>query len=418
MRLQHKTTLFYLIVSIPLVGIAAFVSYYVIRAELKNGTEEVLRTELHSAKKIIRTFGHPQSIRISSDGLSKIQLVENALPMEHIKDTLIFDPIEKENVEYTILRSNFRFKNQLFQIDLYKNNMDSEELLEGLWAGFGILIAFLFSGFLFVNWFISKTIWKPFFATIHRLEKYDLKQHDSFKLEQVSTYEFNQLNTVVNTMTNKIQNDFIQHKEFTENASHEMQTPLAVIKANLSILMQAPSLSEVEMNAIESIENTIKKLSALNRTLLLLTKIDNQQFTEVETLDLSKLCSSVLENYADLINSRDIKLELNLEHSLQVTMNGTLAEILISNLIQNAIRHNLNNGEIFISTTRNSLILSNTGNPLTMPSVELFLRFRKSVVNNESIGLGLSLVKSITEKNGFSISHSYSSHFHTFTLTI
>lgn len=417
MKLLHKTTLYYVIISIPLVGLAAFLSYFVIKSEIKNGAEEVLYTDFQNAKKIIRSFNHSQNIILSSDGLSKIILSNKPLDKTILKDTTIFDPIEKETIEYSILKSNYTHKNQLYQIDIVKNNMEADELLEGLWSGFGILLLLLGVAFLLLNWIISKSIWKPFYKTIQQLENYDIKKHDNFQLESVSTYEFNQLNATLNTMTRKIQDDFSQHKEFTENASHEMQTPLAVIKANLSLLMQSSNLSEGDMNSIEAIENTVKKLSALNRTLLLLTKIDNQQYSENIKIDLTIICKNILDHYAEIISAKELIIEIDFQEKLEVTMNETLAEILVSNLIQNAIRHNVQGGKIRLKTSVNSLSISNSGDPLSIPESDLFVRFRKSETTSESMGLGLSLVKSVLDVYRYTITYEFSNNLHTFKLT-
>jgi signal transduction histidine kinase len=417
MKLLHKTTLYYVIISIPLVGLAAFLSYFVIKSEIKNGAEEVLYTDFQNAKKIIRSFNLPQNIILSSDGLSKIILSNKPLDKTILKDTTIFDPIEKETIEYSILKSNYTYKNQLYQIDIVKNNIEDDELLEGLWSGFGILLLLLGAAFLLLNWITSKSIWKPFYKTIQQLENYDIKKHDNFQLESVSIYEFNQLNATLNTMTHKIQDDFNQHKEFTENASHEMQTPLAVIKANLSLLMQSSNLSEGEMNSIEAIENTVKKLSALNRTLLLLTKIDNQQFSENTNIDLTIICKNILDSNAEIISAKELILEIDFKEKLEVTMNETLAEILVSNLIQNAFRHNVQGGKLELITSRNSLSISNSGDPLSIPESDLFVRFRKSETTSESMGLGLSLVKSVVDVYRYTIRYEFSNNLHTFKLT-
>ena len=127
--------------------------------------------------------------------------------------------------------------------------------------------------FLAVNWLLSKTLWKPFYKTINTLNEYDLKNYSHSKFNTSNTREFDQLNSTLNKMTKKIYNDFLQQKEFTENASHEMQTPLAIIKANISLLMQSPNLKEEEMEQLQAIDNTTKKLASLNKALLLLVKI-------------------------------------------------------------------------------------------------------------------------------------------------
>lgn len=417
MKLLQKTTLYYLIISIPLIGFATLLSYFVIKAELKNGSKEILYTNFYNAKKIIRSNDFSQSIVLSSDGYSKIKLVNTVPKKSLIKDTLIYDPIEKEQVEYTILRGFYQFKKHNYQIDIFESNIEEEELLEGLWAGFGILLLFLGIGFLVVNWIISKTLWKPFYSTIQQLSNYQIQEHKQFQLTSASTLEFEQLNTTLNAMTNKLYSDFIQHKEFAENASHEMQTPLAIIKANLSVLMQAQNLTENEMNAIESIENTVKKLSSLNRTLLLLTKIENKQFTEQKSINLADLIKYQLANYSEQIDAKDITLHIDLQNSFYREMNPTLADILVSNLIHNAIRHNVIGGQLSIVSDANGFSISNTGDSLPFPSSEMFLRFRKSTSTSESIGLGLSLVKSIAETYNMNIHYAFSDQVHTFKLT-
>ncbi|MEN9440455.1 MAG: hypothetical protein RLZ33_531 [Bacteroidota bacterium] len=418
MKLLQKTTLYYLIISIPLIGFATLLSYFVIKAELKNGSKEILYTNFYNAKKIIRSFDFPQSIVLSSDGYSKIKLVNTSLEKSLLKDTLIYDPIEKEQVEYTILRGFYRYNKHNYQIDIFESNIEEEELLEGLWAGFGILLLFLGIGFLVVNWIISKTLWKPFYSTIQQLSNYQIQEHKQFQLNSATTLEFEQLNTALNAMTNKLYSDFIQHKEFAENASHEMQTPLAIIKANLSVLMQAQNLTETEMNAIESIENTVKKMSSLNRTLLLLTKIENKQFTDQKSINLADLIKHQLANYSEQIDAKDITLHIDFQNSIYREMNPTLADILVSNLIHNAIRHNVIGGQLSIVSDANGFSISNTGDRLPFPSTEMFFRFRKSNVSSESIGLGLSLVKSIAETYNMNIHYAFSEQVHTFKLTL
>ena len=217
-------------------------------------------------------------------------------------------------------------------------------------------------------------------------------------------------------MTDKIHIDYLQQKEFTENASHEMQTPLAVIKANLTQLMQSTTLSESDMNNLQTIENTTKKMASLNKALILLSKIENNQFKENELIPINKIINKVVNNFADLIEVKNIKLKLNLKDELQITINPTLAEILLSNLVQNAIRHNVNGGIINIDLMQNKLIISNSGEALTINSNELFTRFKKNDASKDSLGLGLAIVKSICNIYQLNIVYSYSNQLHTFTL--
>lgn len=412
MKLISKTLIYYLLISLPLLVIAGLLSYFLIKAELRDGTDETLMSEKVNAQKLIHSLKDSKTIYLSSDSLSNIKLISGKLNSGFI-DTLIYDQEENENVAARMLRSYYDFNNNIYQITVVKTTMEEEELLEGILAAFALIIGFLIVSFVIVNWLLSKTLWNPFYKTLSELNKYEIKNHEQHQFAPEKTLEFNQLNAALNKMMEKIYSDYVQQKEFTENASHEMQTPLAVVKANLSLLMQSPHLKEDEMNRLQTIENTIKKLSSLNKALILLSKIENNQFSESEEIQVKSVVSKIADNFIDVIHSKNISLDLMLNQDISTKMNPTLAEILITNLLQNAIRHNTENGQITIELKENSLIIFNTGNPLTIPEEQLFMRFKKNDASKESLGLGLSIVNSIAKSYGFDINYSYinSSHY-------
>ena len=416
MKLISKTLLNFLLISLPLLIIAGFFSYYLIKAELRDGTEEELSKEKVYAEKLIQTFRNPQTVYLTLDSLSSIQLFKGISFKSSYTDTLIFDITENENVGYRKLKSYYSFNGNEYQIILLNTTMQEDELLEGIFSAFTIISLFLMIAFFIVNWLVSKALWKPFYNTLSKLNTYDIKNHEQQQFLKTNTLEFQQLNTALTKMTDKIHIDYLQQKEFTENASHEMQTPLAVIKANLTQLMQSTTLSESDMNNLQTIENTTKKMASLNKALILLSKIENNQFKENELISVNKIINKVINNFADLIEVKNIKLNLNLKDDLQLTINPTLAEILLSNLVQNAIRHNVNGGIINIDLMQNKLIISNSGEALTINSNELFTRFKKNDASKDSLGLGLAIVKSICNIYQLNIDYSYSNQLHTFTL--
>ena len=416
MKLISKTLLNFLLISLPLLIIAGFFSYYLIKSELRDGTEEELSKEKVYAEKLIQTFKNPQTVYLTLDSLSSIQPFKGISFKSSYTDTLIFDITENENVGYRKLKSYYSFNGNEYQIILLKTTMQEDELLEGIFSAFTIISLFLMIAFFIVNWLVSKALWKPFYNTLSKLNTYDIKNHEQQQFLKTNTLEFQQLNTALTKMTDKIHIDYLQQKEFTENASHEMQTPLAVIKANLTQLMQSTTLSESDMNNLQTIENTTKKMASLNKALILLSKIENNQFKENELISVNKIINKVINNFADLIEVKNIKLNLNLKDDLQLTINPTLAEILLSNLVQNAIRHNVNGGIINIDLIQNKLIISNSGEALTINSNELFTRFKKNDASKDSLGLGLAIVKSICNIYQINIDYSYSNQLHTFTL--
>ena len=416
MKLISKTLLNFLLISLPLLIIAGFFSYFLIKSELRDGTEEELSKEKVYAEKLIQTLKNPQTVYLTLDSLSSIQPFKGISFKSSYTDTLIFDITENENVGYRKLKSYYSFNGNEYQIILLKTTMQEDELLEGIFSAFTIISLFLMIAFFIVNWLVSKALWKPFYNTLSKLNTYDIKNHEQQQFLKTNTLEFQQLNTALTKMTDKIHIDYLQQKEFTENASHEMQTPLAVIKANLTQLMQSTTLSESDMNNLQTIENTTKKMASLNKALILLSKIENNQFKENELIPINKIINKVVNNFADLIEVKNIKLKLNLKDELQITINPTLAEILLSNLVQNAIRHNVNGGIINIDLMQNKLIISNSGEALTINSNELFTRFKKNDASKDSLGLGLAIVKSICNIYQLNIDYSYSNQLHTFTL--
>lgn len=416
MKLISKTLIYYLLISLPLLIVAGLLSYYLIKAELRDGTDETLLSEKVNAEKLIRSLKTINIIYLSSDSLSNIKLVNSQRLTIGFSDTLIFNKEESENVSARLLRSYYTVDGSNYQITVVKTTMEEEELLEGILTTFALIVGFLIVAFVIVNWLLSKTLWKPFYKTLSRLNKYDIKNHDHQHFNSEKTIEFNQLNDALNKMMDKIYSDYIQQKEFTENASHEMQTPLAVVKANLSLLMQSPNLKEDEMNRLQTIENTIKKLTSLNKALILLSKIENNQFNESETISVKRIVSKLADNIAEVVESKGICLEMNLIDDVLIKMNPTLAEILINNLLQNAIRHNVENGKIAIEMKGKQLVITNTGEQLSIAKEELFTRFKKNDASKESLGLGLAIVKSICKSNNIEISYAFQNNTHSFAI--
>lgn len=416
MKLITKTISYYLLVSLPLLLIAGVFGYCLIKAELNNSMEESLWKEKINAKKIIQTFKTPQIVYLTTDSLSKITPVQNNKTGYSYKDSIIYDSFEEEYLNYRILNNYFSYDGQNYLIVAAKSTLEDDDLMESLFSSFILIMAFLILAFFIVTWLLSKKMWQPFYNTLSRLNEYDIKQHHAYHFDKSSINEFNQLSTSLNKMTDKIYSDFLQQKEFTENASHEMQTPLAVVKANLSLLVQSPNLKEEEMNQLQAIENTVKKLTALNKSLILLSKIDNHQFNENVAVNFNDKITSIIKHYEEVWQSKNITIETKFDNNLIISCNSTLADVLIANLFQNAIRHNHKNGTINISINKNLLTISNTGEPLSIPENELFVRFKKNDASKDSLGLGLSIVKSITMLYSININYTYFSNKHQFSL--
>lgn len=418
MKLITQKSYYLLIVyffTLVLVGISFYyVTNYVIR-------EEFNKILYHRKYLLIKQLSKSDSIikyQNFSDQMIFIQESNVSLPpFEQINDTLIFDQSEQKNLQYRQIHFTQEIRGHYYDMYARRLLIESESLAGPLL----ILIIFLFLVLLvtlfFFNRWVSHRVWKPFYVTLSKLKKYQLKQNDTISLPKTNIDEFDQLNEVLGIMMNRIKHDFYLLKEFTENTSHELQTPLAVIKSKIELLMQADNLTNIQYKYLSASLASVHKLSKLNDSLGLLVKIENNQFHNFQSIDVYQLIESKLFNYEDLLQIKFIEVIKEKVDTLEIMMNPILADILIENLINNAIKHNITDGKIIINIRSNELSISNTGNELMIDDTSLlFQRFSKS--NSQSFGLGLSIVKEICNQNNIDISYQYikDKHWHTMTL--
>ena len=272
-----------------------------------------------------------------------------------------------------------------------------------------ILIVLIF----FLNRILLQKLWNPFYETIIKVKQYRLDKGSKMALSSSKIIEFEELNNSIEELIENNLNVYLNQKQFIENASHEMQTPLGVIRNKVDLLTELPSLNIEQAALIDAITEQVDRLTRLNKTLLLLSKIENNQFTEKESVNIDTIIEEYCEDFVDLIDFKKITLSIDKHSPAILLMHMDLARILISNLIKNAINHNIYGGFINITIEANKLVLINSGKELHSSPEILFERFNKRSDNPQSSGLGLAIVKSICSFYNFSISYSYSEQKHT-----
>ena len=249
------------------------------------------------------------------------------------------------------------------------------------------------------------------------MKVYKIGETKSLHFDKSKIYEFDQMNLVLSEMIRKLEADFINLKDFTENAAHEMQTPLAVIKSKLEMILQDKSLSAGGYAEIGKAFESASKLSKLNESLLLLSKIENQQFVEETDTDLSKLINQQLASIEELIILKKITVIEDLKTPFKVRINPYLAEILVNNLLSNALKHNYEGGKIIISSSSKQITFSNSGKPITIDPEKLFERFVKQNSGSDSTGLGLAIAFEICKNYNLTLHYSYQNEFHNIRLS-
>jgi signal transduction histidine kinase len=217
-------------------------------------------------------------------------------------------------------------------------------------------------------------------------------------------------------MMQKIQADFVNLKEFTENASHEIQTPLAIIKSKLEMVLQDKTLNDQQNQRIHTAFESANRLSKLNEALLLLSKIENHQFVDLSEIDVCKLIQSRFEYLEELFALKQIELTVLLETKVTFNMNSLLADILINNLLSNALRHNIEKGKIIVLSENQKITISNTGKEDEIDVSRLFRRFAKQTTASGSNGLGLAIAYEICKNHNLELDYRYSNKMHCMTI--
>ncbi len=412
MRLLTKITLNLLAISVFvfLFGMVAF--YYILRQQVDHNINlELGKRKISISKELDSAHS---SIKSPINLNEKVLITPLTKPMPEVsrKDTLLLDPEQNRYSLYRQLGFVKVVNNQPYYIQIYKSLEETDRLIVRIVLIINALIFLIIITLLVVNRYSSRRGWKAFYDTIEKINNYDVNSHESFSLSKSDIREFDDLNRVLLTMTNRINNDYLNLKEYIENASHEIQTPLAIINSKMELLLQSGDMSEKQYKTVADAYEASNRLSRLNKTLILMAKIENRQFPESKAVYPSVIIDTQLENLEDLILSKKIRIKKNTDEEMALQMNPYLAEIMLVNLIKNAVRHNIQGGELAIELTKEKLRISNSGAPLKIDPEMLFKRFYKSSASPESIGLGLAIVQKICIIYNFKIVYNYKEGMH------
>ncbi|WP_445734357.1 sensor histidine kinase [Mariniflexile sp.] len=412
MKLLVKTSLYYAIASLLFFTVAGFIILFNFNDVIDNdindfliNREEIATTQIVNDIPVAALNNYEQIIKI----------VKNKKEIDNLifKDTIVYDIIDDAFHSYRKLNVIRKIGPTFYDITIFKSLIESNllitEILKPMLFVFLGLLIFLILG----NLIISRGLWKPFKKTLITLENYELGSTKSIEFSETKTQEFNQLNTMLNSMIKKIHYDYLNLKEFTENAAHEIQTPLAIIRNKCEILLQSEKLSDNELKHTKSIYNSCLRLSKINHGLTLLAKIESGAYDNSNKINITNVLKNQVEHYIEAVELNQLSIKTELKQQIHFNINPDLIEILISNLIRNAIKHNISNGSIQIITSKNSIRFSNSGNKSQIDTNQ-FKRFNKS--NKNSLGLGLSIISKICLLNNIQLKYTYENGLHNFDL--
>lgn len=304
---------------------------------------------------------------------------------------------------------------QLFEVTVVKSRLEAEVLVKLIFLITLGITTFLLLLLFLINRFLLNSLWRPFYGMLDQMKAFNLADKNEINAEFSKVDEFTELNQAVLAMSQRVKQDYKELKSFTDNASHEMMTPLAVINSKLDTLLQTAGFSDQQGELIEDIYLAIGRLSRLSHSLLLLAKIENNLIKNEELIDLKELLNQKARQFQELLQSNEISISLNLE-AKTVSMSKYLADILLNNLMSNAIRHNLKSGHIDILLSADQLIFSNTGIAVALDDTRTFERFNKTA-SSEGMGLGLAISRQICNLYRFKLSYQYENGRHSFIIS-
>ena len=319
---------------------------------------------------------------------------------------------EFQTTEYRLLVTSFYTINgEHYRVTTYSFIPSFFQLLPGVVDSFKWILLLLLVLVVVSGGLISKYILAPFKRTMRVIQSFDLKQQAAVRLPATRTSEFRELNTFLKKMTEKAREDYQSLKEFTENASHELQTPTAIIRGKLDLLMDS-DIRDEQAILIAEMQNALERLSRIHSSLTLLTKLENAEYDVSESVNMSSLVRGALNSFEELIEMKSLRLVAEIGENVYVALNPALADLLLMNLVGNAIRHNAGEGWIVVRLTRDGLVISNSGREPQVPVAELFERFKKGNPGGDSIGIGLAIVRQICDLSGFTVEYIFRDGVH------
>ena len=334
------------------------------------------------------------------------------------RDSMIYIKEKNETEPARILTTLFKDKeNRHYELSVFTPTIEKQDLQEAIFHLLIALFATLLIAILVINIWVFRRSMKPFYQLLNWLDKYRLGQEN--EPLDISTYttEFRKLNETVKRYATHSEEIYRQQKLFIGNASHEIQTPLAVCQNRIEMLMEDESLSEEQLSELAKTYQTLEYVSKLNKSLLLLSKIDNSQFVDSANVCINELVHRYMDDYQEVYDYKEIQITLNEKENFHLQINETLATMLITNLLKNAYVHNNEHGTIQIEIGKDYITFSNSGDLQPLDEKRIFERFYQGKKKEGTTGLGLAIVAAICRQCSLAVSYRFVNNRHEFHVT-
>ncbi|MBL0044813.1 MAG: HAMP domain-containing histidine kinase [Flavobacteriales bacterium] len=411
MKLLQRSSLYQLALAVPIVIVGTAIGYWLVSAVVKEEVDEQLTfrskriaQDLRNGKEDFTTGASSEMMLVVPGVSAGTMFMDSVMPEPEDDGELMPWRIGRFPAEYA--------DGTPCTITVGRSLLETEDLVMGIAASMTVLLLLVVLANLLLNRWLSRKLWKPFHDALATLERFRMDAPSAGALPASDVDEFNAMNRTLDTMMMKMRADFTTQKRFTEQAAHELQTPLAVMQGKLDQLIQSPNMGEQEAGTIDGLFQARERMGRTVTHMLLLARIGNRQFAP-ERIDWSALFRDQHAALEDLITERGINFTMHEEEACRVRLHPLLAELIVANLLRNAVQHNIPSGSIEVAIHASSFTIRNTGPELPVDPTTLFDRFAKGDPSSASTGLGLSIVKEIADGNGLLVSYGISHGTHT-----
>lgn len=380
--------------------------YFIVRDAVQDSIDEGLEDQVEMIRHRLKEDSTLMEVRdlglhgfalMPADGRSKAEY----------RDTMLFVPSEGEVESVRLITKSFRYGDGYVRLQVYTSTVEEDELVERILIALMILYFTLLLAILVVNTVVLRRVWRPFHAVLRELKTFRLGVGKRLTDVPTTVSEFRDLKNAADALVKHATEAYTQQRSFTENAAHELQTPLAIAINKLELLAEQQGGEEERMATLGEVIALLERLTRLNRSLLLLARIENKQFPDERLITLGPLLTQVLKEFGDLAAYRNVRLEERIIGAFELSMDPGLARALVTNLVKNAVVHNVPGGSVHAELDANGLTIRNTGVERPLDPVRIFARFHKETTSAGGTGLGLAIAKAIAGAYGLRLTYSY-----------
>ncbi|WP_018628646.1 sensor histidine kinase [Niabella aurantiaca] len=419
MRLHTKLTLFTVAATIAVLGLFVWQLPLLMQKIASDNTNKNLREQREKALKAIQENGVNYYLQGDSAYGSYSMLKDEYISLEPYprgtgwakqKLQTAQRIIDDDTITYRILTDTFTISHQTYLLEIGKKIASIQQDSIALQRATISVLIVLTLIMACIQLFYTRHLLKPLGRIIRtRLIKKTFPFKEPRPALATSTYDFKYLDQSISQLMQQVNHAFEKEKEFTSNASHELMTPISIMQGKIENMMTDPDLPANAVLKLEDTMRIMKRLKKIVSVLLLISRIDNEQYNRNDQVTVKPMICEVLEELQHRADEKSLTIEERLlGETILYRVNKDLLFQLFYNLIHNAIRYNRLNGSVSISDAyqQNRYVISISDTGIGMDAGEserIFDRFKKNTSQREGFGLGLSIVKSIADYQGIRI---------------